>query len=548
MSLGRIALCVVLSIAFVRAQSSDALEIRGLITEPGSGVDIGVAGAQVTLFEFGAEPAHATERTAVTTTATDAIGAFQFHPAHFGTYYVEVKKDGYLAKSFGGPTLAPADGTGDILILDRNHHSQQFHFSLMRLGELRGRVVDEEGKPLAGVRLLAHAVSSDWPSVGAAVTDKDGNFVAEKLTPGNYLVRIVPQYAGVVTILSQFSEDDLNVVDQDLEASEWPGGFDERSGSPMTVGSGAGLNVGLIIARTVPYYRARVSVRSGDCAASEQWDFFAIPASGVSGFALPQKAPCGKDFLVRNLKPGSYWFALSNGQKREKYEWAFAPIEVARKNLEIALTMSPGVEIRGQVLAAESAQLPPREPVISVKPVIGANFGVTATPDTSGKFSVKNLEGGLHRVSVQGLSGKYYVKEIRYDGHVLEDGSITPSSGSLLEIVIDDKAATLTGTVAGLDKPGSRAVIITAKWPPLRDQNGTFLITSGDVTEDRQGRFQIGGLAPGEYRVVALSPGGGAWQNMNLVMRLLSVGQAVTLDRGGLQEVSIKLTEPFSYK
>jgi hypothetical protein len=455
-----------------------------------------------------------------------------------------VKKDGYRAKSFGGPTVAPADSTGDIVSLDRNHRSQEFHFSLMRLGELRGRVVDEEGKPLVGVRLQAHAVSSDWPSFAGAVTDKDGNFAAENLTPGKYLVRIFPQHAGAIEILPQFSEEDLNVVDQDLEASEWPGGFDERSASPVTVSSGAALSVGLITARTVSYYRARVSVFSGDCASGQTLDFVVIPASGLSGFALPMKAPCGKDFLVRNLKPGSHWFALSNGQKGEKYEWALAPIEVTRKNLAIALTMSPGVEIRGQVLAADGAELPPREPVIGVRPVIGTNFGVPAAPDSAGKFSVKNLEGGLHRVSVQGLSGKYYVKELRYDGRALVDGSITPTPGSLLEIVIDDKAATLTGTVAGLDKPGSGAVILAAKWPPVQDREGTFLIVSDDASADQYGRFQIAGLTPGEYRVVALSPSGGARPNMNVLVRLFSSGQTVTLDQRGVQDVSLKLTEP----
>src|SRR5579872_2547685 len=98
MMLGRLGISLVLSIRFLGAQSSDALEIRGFVIEPGLGLDLGVAGAQVTLFEFGADPPHASERAVVTTASTDANGAFRFHPAHFGTYYVEVKKEGYFAK------------------------------------------------------------------------------------------------------------------------------------------------------------------------------------------------------------------------------------------------------------------------------------------------------------------------------------------------------------------------------------------------------------------------------------------------------------------
>jgi hypothetical protein len=543
MTLGRIAFCFLLSWGFAQAQSGDTLEIRGVITEPGPGVELGVAGAQVTLYEFEADPAHASERKAVTTNFTDASGAFQFHPAHFGRFYVEIKKDGYLAKSFSGPTVAPADTTGEIVILDGNHRSQEFHFSLMRLGELRGRVVDEQGKPLAGVRLQVHAVSSDWPSFAGAVTDKDGNFAAEKLTPGDYLVRIVPQHAGTIGIIREFSGDDPNVVDQDLEASEWPGGFDERSAWPVTVSSGSAMSAGLITAHTVPYYRARVSVRSGDCAPGEQWEFFEVPKGSASGFAVPMKVPCGKDFLVRNLKPGSYWFSLSNGQKAEKYQWARTSVEVTRKNLEVALTMSPGMELRGQVVAAEGVELPGSRPTIRLAPLIGTNFGIAAALDPASKFLVKNLEGVPLRVSAAGLSGKYYVAEVRQDGHAVGDGVITPASGSLLEIVIDDKAATLTGSVANAEQPRRRATVIAAKWPPAPQPDGTFSMMTTESAGDPQGRFRIGGLAPGEYRVVAVPPGG-ARPGTDVLMGLLSAGQTVTLDRGGVQDVSLTLTKP----
>jgi hypothetical protein len=46
MALSRLALCSVLSMGFVRAHNSDVLDIRGVITEPGPGVDLGVAGAR----------------------------------------------------------------------------------------------------------------------------------------------------------------------------------------------------------------------------------------------------------------------------------------------------------------------------------------------------------------------------------------------------------------------------------------------------------------------------------------------------------------------
>ena len=54
----------------------------------------------------------------------------------------------------------------------------------MRLGELRGRVIDEDGKPLANLRVGIRPATST-----PVITDQDGYFTATKLRPGDYLVR-----------------------------------------------------------------------------------------------------------------------------------------------------------------------------------------------------------------------------------------------------------------------------------------------------------------------------------------------------------------------
>lgn len=536
MTVGRLAFCFAVSIGCACAQSVDGLEIRGVVIE--TGLNFGVAGAQVTLFAFGAEPSRASERTAIAGASTDSNGAFQFHPPRLGTYYVEVKKEGYFARSSSGPSVAPAESTGDALALDRDHRSQDLRFSLMRLGEIRGRVIDEDGKPLGGVGLQVHAVSRDWLTFAGAVTEKDGSFVAPKLMPGDYLVRVLPQHVGHPETVQPFSGSDAEAVDRDLESSEWPGGSEERNAIPLHLASGAALSVGTITARAVPYYRARVSVRSADCGSGESWDFAAIPAGAPFGMGFPLKASCGREFLVRYLRPGSYWFSVSNGEKDDRYEWALASVDVKRENFEVALTMSPGVEIRGQVIAAEEGMPMPSGKIgIGLRPMVGTHFAEQATPDSTGRFVFKNLDGARRTVSVGGLSSKYYVKEIRYGGVTVPDGNFTPAPGGILEIVIDDKPATLKGTAAGA------AVVIAVKWPIEAGQDASFPLFSAGVSGERQGRFQIDGLAPGEYRVLALPPGGTGRSNLEDFLRLQRNAQAVTLERGGLLELSLKLTE-----
>jgi hypothetical protein len=57
---------------------------------------------------------------------------------------------------------------------------------------------------------------------------------------------------------------------------------------------------------------------------------------------------------------------------------------------------------------------------------------------------------------------------------------------------------------------------------------------------DNQGRFQIGGLAPGEYRVLAITVD----SMSRLQPEILNGAEKVKVERGGSQSVSLKIVEP----
>jgi hypothetical protein len=519
--------------SFLIAAWADAqtLEIRGKIVEGA----VGLGGATVTLYEFGHTPPEATTRTVFAITSTDAGGEFQFHPARSGNYYVEVRKEGYFAESFDGPTVDPVDSTGDPVSVDQDHPVRERRFSLMRLGEVRGRVIDEDGKPMAKLSVVVQApTSSPLRGFAGAVTDQDGYFAATKLRPGDYLVRIGPR-RGLPEILPQFSEADLKLVDEDLETSYWPS-------VPLPVSSGASLSAGTIIARRGFYYRVHLSV-SGDCARDEKWAFTVIPASNNPSFVFPRQVPCGKEFLVRNLTPGSYSFVVSSGPLGKLKEWAVAVVEVTDKNMEIGLTMSPTVDVGGRLVDTEDVTLaPPGKTMITLAPVIPEPTGVpTIAVDPAGKFLIRGLPGNRLRVEVRGLGGNFYVKEIRYDGKVAFDATITPVPGSPtpLEIVIDDKAATISGTVAERDRVPGRVMVVAVRWP-LSLEGLSLLQLGVSAPANDQGRFQIGGLAPGEYRVLAVTADSLSHVQLDIVNR----AEKVTLERGSSQSVSLKIVEP----
>ena len=120
-------------------------------------------------------------------------------------------------------------GTEAHVVLSRGNPKEELHFTLVRPAEIRGRVVDEEtGAPLAKVPVAAIAPN---PIMGVALsgfgkpvlTDEDGQFVVPSVRPASYAVEVLPRVLGETQIMTQFSEDDLKVVDQDFEKTFSPG-------------------------------------------------------------------------------------------------------------------------------------------------------------------------------------------------------------------------------------------------------------------------------------------------------------------------------------
>jgi hypothetical protein len=154
-----------------------------------------------------------------------------------------------------------------------------------------------------------------------------------------------------------------------------------------------------------------------------------------------------------------------------------------------------------------------------------------------------------HVVSLRGLGGGYYVKEIRSDGVPMQNGVVAAGPGSRIEIVIDDQPATLSGVVRDGDTGEVQPKIYLSRWPPPAAPSPARAITMPpSATGDSDGKFQIAGLAPGDYKVVALPPGpapDGA-PDWSISPRVWERAQTVTLERGKVSEVTVKLTDPIS--
>ncbi len=215
---------------------------------------------------------------------------------------------------------------------------------------------------------------------------------------------------------------------------------------------------------------------------------------------------------------------------------------IGDKNVEVAAALQKGLDVDGRFVLAEGV------PKVSLKGAtlmlgIALAYSPPGRAAEDGAFRIVNIVPGEYRIATSGLPPGLYVKEIRYNGGRVE-GTVTLNGSAMAQqfvVELGDRPAAVTGIVKQGDDPADGAWVILEKWP---SQAGNYW-NRRPVAADENGKFQFTGLAPGEYRVIAVAREDrmrleepGVWE------RLVSGGQKVTLDAGGFQNLTLAPAGP----
>jgi hypothetical protein len=519
-------------------------EIQGTAIE--AGTLQAVSGATVLLSRNPAPGAIATGAT-LDTVVTGASGDFHFTPSEFGSYRVEVKKDGYVSS---GGSFIKGPSTAASVSVTKDHPSREVRLILARPGTMTGYVVDDETRePIANLPVSIWQVFY-WNGqkrllpAGEAKTGADGRFLSKGLQPADYLAGIRPRVSGRDRLLTQFSKKDLEARDFDYEQSYWPGGRDLASAFPASVVSHGSVTVGQLRVRRVPLYRVRVAIHEGSCDPSEEVtidisnDPYVLETLGT--------IPCSKDFLLRGFAPGPYRIeSVIFSRSQENRLRGSLTFQVLDKNLDLSLPLVRGIDIDGTVVAADGAAKPPVQDMrVSIRPIGGLPDELPIAPDAQGRFRLVNAQVRDQRFSITGLPSNYYIKEVRYNGSVMADTVLRLNPGATvhsLEIIVDDKPATLTGKVTDRDKPVSDPYVVVMKWP-ANSSDSLWPVTGR--SGDGDGGFQFVGLVPGDYRLFAVPANlKEKLEEPNVLNQLLGVAKDITLAPRDSRNVALELTE-----
>ncbi len=335
---------------------------------------------------------------------------------------VHVRAAGYLTWSSTVDSAAPEPVTA----------------RLVRVAEIRGRVVSEDGTPLAGVRVSRHGLHGL-----STVTDHDGAFVLRDLHPGTVDLHFAPASADGPHVRSATVRD-VAAGRDDLVVT---------------------LHPGLRIA-------GRVVFRGGGVA---DVDVQATPTGAPRG-ELAARAQTSGDgrFVLTGLAAGPHdLVAVPNRSSPYAREAAGAfPARAVGVNAgagDVELVLTHGESIGG-VVVDEGA-----------RPVGGLVFeagGRTARSETDGTFEISGLPPGRYRIRVLPTSTPGAPAEVT--------GGEDVATGATGVRLIAREGLELVGSVTDTNGHGIAGAAVTLTSP--RRVRRT-------VTTDEDGRFRIPGLA-----------------------------------------------------
>jgi len=454
---------------------------------------------------------------------TDPQGGFQFTALPPGSYRLQAQRAGFVPLVYGARSALVA---GTPIVLSPDQHVTDLRLRLIPQGVITGRVLDEDGDPVADTPIWLFKMAyrggrkqwTLWP--GGGVTSDTGEFRAANLEAGQYLVGVLPRAPG-----PRPSPNLPRKPEMISAATYYPNALTEQSAAPIDISPGSEVRGIDIHVMRVPSYRIRGTV-SGTSAAKGTTRITLYSRENnfqpMNGATLQ---PPDNQFELRGVPPGDYvLFAQSGGGPAELF--ASQPVAVTSGHLiGFTLALSPGIDIPGQVSVAEPevpVNLKNIQVALESQPLFLAAIRAAPRTDAEGRFTFKNFPPARYTVNVENLPDGCFVQKVKIGGQEVGRDGVEISSAAPFEVVLSSTAAAIAGLVT--DKDGQPLALATVVLLP--SDSGRAI----SATADRSGNFTVGRLRPGTYKLLAwedVEPG--AWDDPEIRKRYDSQAAEIQL-------------------
>ena len=510
------------------------------------------------------------------TANTDQDGRYEFLNLPASSYMISVTRNGYVTLQFG--QLRPFE-PGRPLTLAESQVAEKIDFALPRGGVIAGRIVDDLGEPVPGLRVQAQRyvyqpggarrlVPVGGGPFGPGGTDDLGQFRVYGLMPGSYVLSASPQPIGSVVMMAgpATSIAGSNVADDGFTTTYFPGTANPDDAQTVTVSLGQEANASFAL---VSARMSRVSgiVRNSQGNPVGRSSLMLVTRSGNGASAMGGMTQPDGSFSISNVPPGEHTIEvrpINLGGVTAKIEpgadeFASVPITASGQDITgLIITTGLGATISGRMvfdgsvkppqLDTQSFRIFPSAADPSSPTAMGAppDSGVV---DETGHFQIRGANGRILFRTV-GLLGPalpgWYLKSITLNGVDITDipYEAKPSTNITgLEVTMTDRQSSVSGVVKNArgDSVSDFVVVVF----PSTVREGTIATRfTRTVRPDQQGRYEMKGLPPGDYVAVAVESleQGGEWDPA-FQQQMKPRGKTFRLTEGQLTTLDLPLVQ-----
>jgi hypothetical protein len=432
---------------------------------------------------------------------TESDGSFMISEAPPGVYSIDANAVGFLPKSYGvdGPQSRPKP-----VSIKPSQIIDGIDFRLDAAGAISGSVYDDNGKPVAGVMVLA-AHAEYRPNGDRQIgfgdgmsTDEDGTFYISGLRPGSYYVR-----AG--------GEDRNPGHRFNFQAKYYPNASLLDDAELVQVTSGAeksGIQIRGV--KSEPAYTIKVNIIDPAAKSGQRRHDVTVNRSGSAPALHSLKGESAEaTFSLDGFSPGEYtvtaWAIDPADQGWKVSGRGYVSVRVADEDVEVNVDIGNGGEVRGKVSLESSpdVQIPRVRVVLSSSGHLGLNGG-TSVSGQNGEFDVPDVPPGRYSFTVFGNA--VYVKSARCSGRDYTIEPIDVGAGTVLsdcEITLGADMASISGQVLDEIKPVPDWVVVAIPESIVLRQKVGYFPTA---QTDSNGQFKIPWAIPGDYFLFAVPP------------------------------------------
>ncbi|PYR90959.1 MAG: hypothetical protein DMF84_18570 [Acidobacteria bacterium] len=510
-------------------------------------------------------------------TTTDEQGRFRITDLMGGSYTITASRTGFVDAVYGqrrplqpGTAIQLADGQ-QIATID---------LRLVRGGVITGRVLDEDGEPLARALVTVQRYQyirgeRQLSAAGGGQSDDRGQYRVFGLPPGEYYVsadagglaqafgRGLQQLAGAIGggpdgrggragFFGAPPPDDPEPVG--YAPTYYPGVVSTAEATKITVGAGqevSGMDFQVQLVATATISGIVVGADGGV-------PVLLVPQDGggmLRGQILRGSARADGVFSIANVPPGRYTAIARSGggifaSGGDTLRVGTQSINVAGQNIAgVTIALQPAVTLSGNITIESSGTPAPTDyssfridvPDQDPLPFAGGSGGRGGGPnasggraDTNGAFTVLNLLPGRHYVRVSG-NGLWTLKSVSVAGRDVTDEAIELRSGHDVDnvtIVMTDRSTEISGAVRDATGTDVAAMAVIAfsidqqQWQP--HSRSIQAVRTG-----QDGTYRLRGLPPGDYRIIATEDvEQGEWLDPAFLERVLPSSEKISLTDG----------------